>query len=47
MYVIFIKHILFIIQILSYILTYITYEKIVSFSFCEYNLSYIFPQVIF
>ena len=33
---------LFVIQILSYILNYITSKKILSFSFCEYKLPYIF-----
>ena len=42
-----IKHILFIIQILSYILTYITSKKILSFSFCEYKLPYIFSHIVF
>jgi hypothetical protein len=32
---------------LSYILTYITSKKIISFSFCEYKLPYIFPHVVF
>ena len=32
---------------LSYILTYITSKKILSFSFCEYKLPYIFPHVVF
>ena len=46
-YIICIKPILFIIQFLSYILTYITSKKILSFSFCEYKLPYIFPHVVF
>ena len=31
----------------SYILTYITSKKILSFSFCEYKLPYIFSHVVF
>ena len=29
------------------ILTYITSKEILSFSFCEYKLPYIFPHVVF
>ena len=28
-------------------LTYITSKKILSFSFCEYKLPYIFPHIVF
>ena len=45
--VICIKPILTKIQILSYILTYITFEKFLSFSFCEYKVSYIRCFLIF
>ena len=45
--VICIKPILFIIHISSYILTYITFKKILNYSSCEYKLLYIFSHVVF